>query len=108
MSIIKGESFCTIDELGFEALYAHDRGTEDLIVKDDLIIEATVAVERAKSELVKNGYREVKVSIQSTHIVNLTQNELINFQGKVWIIKELSLSFQPPVLIQTIKGVRYE
>jgi hypothetical protein len=108
MSIYKSENVCTIDDLGYEGLFSHDRGTETLIIKDEFINDATIAQERATSELIKNGFKTRVVNITSVHINNLKQNDIITFQGLNWIVKEIGLTFTPPKLIQKIKGVRYE
>ena len=89
-------------------MFDHDRGTEQIIIKDNLINDATVAEARAKAEFLKGGYVERWVSISTVHTLGLKQNDLFSFKGFVWIVKEISLSFQAPKLMQTIKGVRYE
>jgi hypothetical protein len=108
MSVYNGEEYCTVDGLGYEALFSHDRGTETLTVKDNLISDATVAEARARAELLKGGYVERNISITTIQTPNLKQNDIIRFQGVNWIVKEISLQFKVPKLIQTIKGVRYE
>jgi hypothetical protein len=108
MSVYKSSEFCTVDTLGYEGLFQHDRGTETLVVKDNLINEATIAEERARVELLLGGYSERWVTIKSTHTLNLTQNKIITLNATNWIVKEITLDFNPPRLIQTIKAVRYE
>ncbi len=108
MSVFTGVEYCQANNRGYEGLFEHDRGTEQIIINDNLVSDETVATARAKAELLKGGYVERWVNITSTHIANLKQNDIITFKGLNWIVKEISLSFNPPKLVQTIKGVRYE
>jgi hypothetical protein len=93
---------------GYEALYEHDRGTEQVIVKNTLISSADVAEARAISEFLKGGYTKREVSITSYYIPNIKQNDIIAFKGFNWIVKEINYDFNPPELLMKIKGVRYE
>lgn len=108
MSVFTSEEYCSLNNTGYEGLFEHDRGTELIIVNDKLISDATVASARAKAEFLKGGYSEWWVDIRSVHIAGLKQNDIISFKGILWIVKEVSLDFKSPQLIQTIKGLRYE
>jgi len=108
MSIYKGTDFCTIDSIGYEGRFEHDRGSETLIIKDNLISTVAVGQERARVELLKGGYSERWVTIKTVHTPNLKQNDIITFKSLNWIVKEITLDFSAPTLIQTLKGLRYE
>lgn len=103
-----GEQTCATNLTRYEGMFTHDRGTETVVIKDPLITTHAVAEERAKSEFLKGGYSERWISLTSLAIPNLKQNDVILFAGEKWIVKEIALSFDVPVLLQTIKGVRYE
>ena len=108
MSVFNSEEYCSLNNSGYEGLFEHDRGTEQIIIKDNLINDATVASARAKSEFLKGGYVERWVTITGVHIAGLKQNDIVTFKGLNWIVKEISLGFKSPQLTQTIKGLRYE
>jgi len=108
MTIFKSINVCINNAIGYEALYRHDRGSEQVIIKDTMISSSDVAVARAKAEFIKGGYVEKRVTINSIHISSVKQNDIISFKGNNWIVKEISFDFKTPKLIQTIKGVRYE
>lgn len=100
---------CTLEiENGYEGLFEHDRGTERITVKDPLLTSEAVASARATSELLKGGYVERWINITSVYTGNIVQNDIIEYQGEQWLVKEISISFQAPKLIQNIKGLRYE
>lgn len=108
MSSFKSENICSNEVIGYQGLFRHDRGSEQIIIKDPLINSEAVATARAKAELLEGGYVEKVISFRSVYIPSLKQNDIVSVKGKSWIIKEISLEFNPPTLIQTIKGVRYE
>ena len=108
MSVYTSSEYCTLNNTGYEGLFEHDRGTERVVIKDNLLNDVTVASARARAELLKGGYVERWVDIRSIHILGLKQNDIIIFKGLSWIVKEITLNFQAPQLIQTIKGLRYE
>ncbi len=108
MSVFTSTEYCNLNNNGYEGLFTHDRGTEQIIIKDNLVNNVTVATARAKAEFLKGGYVERWVNITSVHIPELKQNDIILFKGLYWIIKEISLNFKSPQLNQTIKGLRYE
>ena len=103
------ENSCSaVIDNGYEGLFQHDRGTSQIVVKDPLLTSEAVATERAKAELLKGGYVERWIRITSVHTAGLKQNDIISFNGVYWLVKEITLSFQAPKLVQTIKGLRYE
>ncbi len=104
----EGKQTCITNLTRYEGLFTHDRGTETLVIKDPLITDPAIAADRAKSEFLKGGYSERWISITTLAVVGLKQNDIVSFAGEQWIVKEIALSFSPPVLLQTIKGVRYE
>jgi len=108
--IYNSEEFCTVDELGYTGLFDHTKAgaTETLVIKDPLINNDLIGGKRASAELLKGGYTERWITLKSTHNEGLKQNDIITYAGFNWIIKEITLSFKAPKLIQTIKGVRYE
>ena len=107
--IFKSEEDCNIENSrAYQGLYEHDRGTNSITIKDELITSDEVARARARAELLKGGYAERWISIKSIHIKGLKQNDIIEYKGIKWIVKEISLSFDPPSLIMNIKGKRYE
>lgn len=108
MSTFTSSEYCSLSNTGYEGLFEHDRGTEQIIIKDNLLSDAIVAEARAKAEFLKGGYAERWIDIRSIQILTLKQNDIISFKGLNWIVKEISLDFKPPQLIQTIKGLRYE
>ena len=108
MATFTSENYCTVETATYEGLFEHDRGTEQIVIKDNLIGDATVGEARARAELLKGGYVERWVSITSIQITGLIQNDIISFKGLNWIVKEISLDFTSPKLVQNIKGVRYE
>jgi len=107
MAVYNSVNVCT-EYKGFQALYSHDIGSEQVIIKDSLISDENVALARAKSELLRGGYTERVVNITTVFTPSLRQNDIISFNGSNWLVKEITLSFNPPKLLQTIKGVRYE
>jgi len=109
MSIFTSSQVCDdSNPLDYEGLFKHDRGTEQIVIKDSLISNATVGEARARAELLKGGYVERWVTIVGIYIPNLKQNDIVTFKGINWIVKEISISFKVPKLSQTIKGLRYE
>ena len=96
------------DSTLFRGNFKHDIGSGDQKVSDDLITTQSVAKARAKSELLKNGYKERLITIKSIQIQGLKQNDIISFKGENWIVKEISLDYNPPTLTSTIRGLRYE
>ena len=109
MSVFKSNEYCSLSNSGYEGLFTHtSTGTEQIIIKDNLLSDAIVAEARAKAEFLKGGYTERWIDIRSIYISGLKQNDIIKFKGINWIIKEISFDFKAPELIQTIKGVRYE
>ena len=108
MSVFTSEDYCSTTNTGYEGLFTHDRGSEEIVIKDTMITDAIVGEARARAEFLKGGYAERWVSINSIHILNLKQNDIISFKGINWIIKEISLDFTSPRLIQQIKGLRYD
>ena len=108
MATFKSTEYCSENNNGYEGLFTHDRGSEQIIIKDNLISDDTVGQARARAELLKGGYVERWVSITKIHTPNLKQNDIITYRGLNWIVKEITLSFTAPVLTQLIKGLRYE
>lgn len=108
MTTFTSTEYCSTENNDYEGLFQHDRGTEQLIVKDNLLTSETVAQARARAELLKGGYKERWITIRTIHTPNLKQNDIIEYDGLNWIVKEISLSFNPPRLEQTVKGLRYE
>lgn len=110
MPNFKATSICSegLQNSGYTGIISHNRGDKELIVNDTLISDQVVANARAKAELIKGAYMEKWVAIQTTFIPNLRQNDIFSFKGVNYIVKELSLDYQPPKLIQNIKGLRYE
>ena len=90
MSEYESKNVCNlIVNNGYTGLFAHDRGTSQIIVKDQLLTSEAVATERVKSELLKGGYVERWIRITSVHTPDLKQNDLIEFNGMVWLVKEI-------------------
>lgn len=108
MTTFTSTEYCSTDNNGYEGLFSHDKGSETLIVKDNLLSDETVAAARARAELLKGGYKERWITIKTIHTPNLKPNDIISYDGLNWIVREISLSFNPPKLEQTIKGLRYE
>jgi hypothetical protein len=108
MTTFTSEQYCTISKTAYQGLFEHDSGIGSITVKDDLITTLEVGTARARAELLKGGYAERWVSFQAIHINGIKQNDIINFKGINWIVKEIGLSFKPPTLVMSIKGVRYE
>ena len=109
MAEYTSENVCSLEvENGYEGLFEHDRGTSQIVVKDPLLTSEAVATERAKYELLTGGYVERWIRITSVYTGALKQNDIVEFDGVLWLVKEISLSFKAPKLVQTIKGVRYE
>lgn len=107
MTTFTSEEYCD-SYVAYEGLFEHDRGDGSITVNDSLITTEDVATARARAELLSGGYAERWVSITCIHIPSLKQNDIISFKGLNWIVKEISLSFTPPSLIMTVKGLRYE
>ena len=108
MSTFVSEEYCNLNNNGYEGLFEHDRGSEQIIINDTLISDSTVAESRARAELIKGGYVERWIVITTVHTSGLKQNDIITVKGLNWIVKEITLNFTSPELKQTIKGVRYE
>ena len=109
MAHFKSENYCSlITDNGYEGLFQHDRGTSQIVIKDQLLTSVAVATERAKAELLKGGYVERWIRITSVYTGDIQQNDIVSFNGVMWLVKEISFSFKAPKLKQTIKGVRYE
>jgi len=92
----------------YSARFYHDKGSKRISISDNLITTQEVAQERARAELLKHGYEEKNITIKSIYIKGLKLNDIISFRGKNYIVKEILLDYNPPILLQTIKGVRYE
>lgn len=102
-------TYCTTQaKSAYQGLFKHERGVAKSVIKDSLITSQEVGYARARAELLKGGYAERWVSIQSVFIPGLKQNDIIEFKGLNWIVKEISLNYTPPELVMTIKGLRYE
>lgn len=97
----------TIDNPTYSGIFEHDRGTKELVINDNLISSVDVAVARAKSELVKGAYVSKWASLTTTLTPNLKQNDIISFKGFNWIVKEITITFNNPKLLQKLKVVRY-
>ncbi len=110
MSSFKAESYCDVSNpnTNFEGLYSHDRGSKLVVIRDNLITDEIVAEERAKAELITGGYAERWLYLKTEYTPKLKQNDIIMFNGKKWIVKEITISYTPPKLTQSIKGLRYE
>ena len=100
--------YCIDGKKIYSAIYSHNRGTEDLIINDTLLTDNVVGEQRAIAELIEGAYTKRWVNLTTTFIEELKQNDIISFNGILWIVKEISLSYKPPELIQSIKGVRYD
>lgn len=92
----------------FTGKFKHNRGSKSKHLKDELITTQEVATARARAELLKNGYKKRFITIKCIYIQGLKQNDIIQFKGENWIVKEISLTYNPPALTSTIKGLRYE
>lgn len=108
MATYNSSEFCTQANLGYEGRYTHDRGSEVVVVKEPLLNTAELAEERATVELLEGAYSERIVNFSTVHTPTVKINDIVEFKGKLWVVKEISLTFTPPELIQNIKGVRYE
>lgn len=106
--VFSGSKYCTLQINSYTGLFEHTRGSETVTIKDPMITSSVVAQERAKAELIKGGYSERWISIITIFTPNLKQNDIISYKGENWIVKEISLTFTTPTLMQSIKGVRYE
>jgi len=92
----------------YSARFYQDKGSKRISVSDNLITTQEVAQERARVELLKSGYEKKVITIKSIYIKGLKLNDIISFRGQNYIVKEILLDYNPPILLQTIKGVRYE
>ena len=54
MSTFTSEEYCSANNTGYEGLFQHDRGTEQIIIKDNLISDDIVALARAKAEFLNS------------------------------------------------------
>ena len=108
MSSFTSVEYCSTNNNDYEGLFEHPFGTEQIIVKDELINDIVVGTARAKSELLVGGYVERWVNLTTTHTPNLKQNDIFTYKGFNWIVKEITLTFKAPVLTQQIRGVRYD
>jgi len=100
--------YCDGISNAYEAKFAHDRGDKTIIIRDKLVTTQNVARERARSELLNGGYKKKYITIQTIYVKGLKQNDIISFKGINWIVKEINISYLPPVLTYIIKGLRYE
>jgi len=107
MTTFKSTNYCSSSSV-YQSLIAHDRGTETITIKNNLITSQEVATARARSELLHGGYTERWITLKCIHIKGLKQNDIIFARGFNWIVKEISLSYIAPKLEITIKGLRYE
>jgi len=107
MTTFNSETYCD-RQTSYQGLFEHNRGIGTIIIKDNLITSSIIGQARARSELLKGGYAERWITLQTIHIDGLKQNDIITAKGFNWIIKEISFNFSTPVLNVTIKGVRYE
>lgn len=108
MSTFTSKEYCDISQNGLEGYYTHDRGTKTIILKDGLLNNQASLDARAKAELVNSGYAKRYITLKTIHIPNLKQNDVISYGGFKWIVREISLDVNPPSVVQTIKGLRYE
>jgi len=92
----------------YEGMFSHDIGSGVKIINESLISSYEVAVERAKVELIKEAYDERVINITTIYVENLKINDVIEFKGVLWIVKDITITFKNPVLNYLIKGVRYE
>lgn len=81
--------------------------TGEMTVSDPLLKDQTVALERAKSEFLKNSYRLKEVVIQ-TWRTDLTKNQVISIYGVPYLIKEITTVITDKSMKSIIRGVRYE
>ena len=100
-------NYCT-DSNVYVGSYSHDIGTENLKIDDSLITTAEVAELRAKSELLNGAYSKKWINLTTTYIPDLKQNDIISFDNIKWIVREISINYNPPELGMTIKGLRYD
>jgi len=100
--------FCKEGLYKYTGAFTHDKNGDDLYITDTLITDETVASFRAKAELVNGGYTNREINLTTDYIPSLKQNDLIEFKGVKWLVKEISITYNPPELLQTIKGVRYD
>lgn len=92
----------------FRRRYHNDNGkTGEITISDPLLDNDAVALQRAKSEFLKHGYRQ-KVIEYTTHDLEYWVNMLINVDGKWYIVKNLTFTVQDGLSKTRVKAIRYE
>ncbi|MFA6691657.1 MAG: hypothetical protein WCR98_06740 [Saccharofermentanales bacterium] len=76
-------------------------------ITDRLINTAAAAEARAKSEFLKNGYRNKWVTFK-TYRTDLSINQIINVRGLPYLVKDIQIMIDPVKIVSQIKAVRYE
>jgi len=100
--------YCSDGLFKYTGVFTHNKIGNDLYINDSLITDELVGRQRATSELIKGGYITREISLTTDYMPTLKQNDIISFKGVKWIVKEITISYKPPELLQTIKGVRYD
>lgn len=76
-------------------------------IQDPLLETQEAALERAKSEFIKNGHRQREVSFR-TFRTDMAQNSVISVRGLPYIVKTQSIAGDKVKVVSTITAVRYE
>ena len=81
--------------------------TGEITISDPLLDTYALALERAKSEFLKQSYRIREVKF-STHRTDFTKNMTINIGGLPYLVKALNTTITSSTIKTTIRAIRYE
>jgi len=81
--------------------------TGSMTVSDVLLDTEEAALERAKSELLKNGHRLKELEF-ATYRTDFKKNDILSIRGLNYLVKSTSVTVSSVSIVTKVKVVRYE
>ena len=79
----------------------------EMTISDSFIETEAIATERAKSEFLKNSYKQNEVRF-STYRTDMSKNDTISISGIPYIVKGIITTISATSIKTQIRGARYE
>ena len=81
--------------------------TDEKNITEEMLNTQDLCEARAKSEFLKHGYSNIKINFV-TPILTMQRNQTIRVNGRLYLVKNITIDYKDQIMKANIEAVRYE